>query len=134
MVGNPIFTFVISVASSVSEAQLLQEVIYSFQGIEGKVIRKEPGGIGFTLDPKASKCMTARQKGLILRLTGIGFLHNQLKQHCDEADKQIGLIGQSLIAILRIELTSYYELIAHLQAQVNNLSIFLTIFLYFGIL
>ncbi|XP_065164565.1 gamma-tubulin complex component 3 isoform X2 [Atheta coriaria] len=111
-----------STTSSVSEAQLLQEVIYSFQGIEGKVIRKEPGGIGFTLDPKASKCMTARQKGLILRLTGIGFLHNQLKQHCDEADKQIGLIGQSLIAILRIELTSYYELIAHLQAQAKKQS------------
>ncbi|XP_022918951.1 gamma-tubulin complex component 3 [Onthophagus taurus] len=102
---------------SVSESQLIQEVIYSFQGIEGKVLRKEPGGLGFTIDGKASKGMTPIQRGLIERLSCVGFLHNQLKQHCDEADKQIGLIGQSLIAILREELTSYYQMVALLQAQ-----------------
>ncbi|KAI4464425.1 gamma tubulin complex protein [Holotrichia oblita] len=102
---------------SVPESQLIQEVIYSFQGIEGKILRKEPGGLGFAIDPKSGKGINAIQRGLIERLSGVGFLHNQLKQHCDEADKQIGLIGQSLIAILREELTNYYQLVALLQAQ-----------------
>lgn len=110
------------------ENQLIQEVIYSFQGIEGRILRKEPGGLGFMIDPKSGKGVSAIQRGLIERLSGVGFLHNQLKQHCDEADKQIGLIGQSLIAILREELTNYYQLVALLQAQVFRLNVFYIIF------
>ncbi|XP_017782941.1 PREDICTED: gamma-tubulin complex component 3 [Nicrophorus vespilloides] len=106
--------------TGVTESQLIQEVIYSFQGIEGRVIRKELDGLGFTIDAKLGKSLTPIQKGLIERLVGVGFLHNQLKLHCDESDKQIGLIGQSLIAILRDELTNYYQLIASLQAQSNK--------------
>lgn len=80
------------------------------------------------IDPKSGKGVSAIQRGLIERLSGVGFLHNQLKQHCDEADKQIGLIGQSLIAILREELTNYYQLVALLQAQVFRLNVFYIIF------
>lgn len=103
---------------SITELDLMQEVIYSFQGIEGRILKKEPGGLGFIIDAKLGKSLSAIQKPLLERLAGIGFLHNQLKHHCDDADRQIGVIGQSLIATLRDELSEYYKTLAILQAQV----------------
>lgn len=108
----------LSVHGSLSETSLMHEIIYCFQGIEGKILRKEPGGLGFTIDLKISKTMSPIQKGLVERLANVGFLHNQIKQHCDEPDRHIGLIGQSLVSILTDELTSYYHLVSLLQAQV----------------
>lgn len=104
---------------AVSEIQLMQEVIYCFQGIETRILRKEPGGLGFTLDLKASKGISVIQRGLVERLSCVGFMHNKIKQHCVEADKRSGLIGQALIVILRDELTNYYHLVSLLQSQVG---------------
>lgn len=101
------------------ESDLLQDVIYSFQGIEGKYLRKEPGGLGFTIDPKISKLLTPIQRGLLERLTGISFLHNQLKRYCEENEKQSGIICQALIATLSDELSEYYKTVALLQASVS---------------
>lgn len=97
----------------------MEEIIYCFQGIEGKVLRKEPGGLGFCIDLKISKNMSTIQKGLVERLANVGFLHNQIKQHCDESDRHVGLVGQSLVSSLTDELTSYYHLVSVLQAQVS---------------
>lgn len=57
----------------------------------------------------------------VLRLAELGWLHNQVRQHCENAAalKSLGLIGQSLIAALREELTEYYRLVAVLQSQVR---------------
>ncbi|CAH1113834.1 unnamed protein product [Psylliodes chrysocephalus] len=108
--------------SAVNEQDLLLDVIYSFQGIEGKFLRKEPGGLGFTLDPKAGKYLTPFQKGILERLTGMSFLHNQLKRYCEENEKQRGMICQALIATLSDELSEYYKTVALLQASMNRQS------------
>nr|XP_023019797.1 gamma-tubulin complex component 3 homolog [Leptinotarsa decemlineata] len=102
--------------ASVTEQDLLQDVIYSFQGIEGKFLRKEPGGLGFTIDPKAGKLLTPIQRGILERLTGISFLHNQLKRYCEDNEKQRGIICQALIATVSDELSEYYKTVALLQA------------------
>lgn len=96
----------------------MQELIFSFQGIEGKVLRKEPGCGGFMIDTRAG--VGKSQRIIVQRLSEIGFLHNLIRQYCDEADKQTGIIGQSLIAALREELTKHYELIAVLQCQLQQ--------------
>lgn len=93
--------------------------MYSLQGIEGKFLRKEPGGLGLAIDPKAGKLLTPIQRGLLERLTGISFLHNQLKRYCDENEKQSGIVCQSLIATLSDELSDYYKTVALLQASVS---------------
>lgn len=105
---------------SIPEEQLVQEIIYSFQGIEGHILKREPGGLGFIIDVKAGKGIGPIQRSMLERLSHLGFLHNQVKQHCDEADKQIGVIGQSLIAILREKLVEYYQLLAVLQANAKK--------------
>ena len=57
----------------------------------------------------------------VVRLAELGWLHNQVRQRCESAAalKSVGLIGQSLIAALREELTEYYRLVAVLQSQVR---------------
>lgn len=113
------FTLFFAGLTNITEQDLLQDVIYSFQGIEGKFLRKEPGGLGFELDPKTGKLLTSIQRGLLERLTGISFLHNQLKRYCEENEKQSGIICQALIATLSDELSEYYKTVALLQASVS---------------
>ncbi|CAH0557143.1 unnamed protein product [Brassicogethes aeneus] len=106
--------------SPVTESELLQDVIYSLQGIESKYLRKEVGGLGFAVDFKVGKNLTPIQKGLVDRLLGTSFFHGQLKQYCDENDKQSGIICQSLVSTLREELSAYYKTIALLQANMKS--------------
>ncbi|KAJ4428063.1 hypothetical protein ANN_24077 [Periplaneta americana] len=108
------------VASEVSESQLLQELIYSFQGINGKFLKLSPVSQGYKLDPKVRVKRSVRR--YVLRLAELGWLHNQVKQHCENAaaSKNLGLIGQSLVAALREELTEYYRLVAVLQSQIKQ--------------
>lgn len=105
--------------SFVTERELLQDLIYSFQGIEGRFLRKEPGGLGFTIDPKSGKNLTPNQRGLVERLVGMSFLHNQLKQYCDNNEEQGGVICFALIAIFREELSNYYKTVALLQTYLK---------------
>lgn len=106
---------------------MLQDVIYSLQGIEGKFLRKEPGSLGFTIDPKAGKLLTPIQRGLLERLTGMSFLHKQLKQYIEDNEKQSGIICQALIATLSDELSDYYKTVALLQASVSIFSFIMMI-------
>ncbi|CAH1990719.1 unnamed protein product [Acanthoscelides obtectus] len=110
----------ISCLNVVTEQELLQDVVFSFQGIEGKFLRREPGGLGFAVDAKAGKLLTPSQRALLERLIGISFLHNELKRFCEENEKQRGTIGQALIATLTDELSAYYKTVAILQASANK--------------
>ncbi|KAF5284977.1 hypothetical protein FQA39_LY16842 [Lamprigera yunnana] len=109
-----------SLYSSLKETELIQEVIYSLQGIEGRILKKEPGDFGFIIDSKGGKSLTIIQKSLIERISNTGYLHNRLKQHCEDADKHLGVIGQSLIATFREELSEYYKTVAILQAELRK--------------
>jgi gamma-tubulin complex component 3 len=109
-----------SVSSEVSESDLLQELIYSFQGVNGKFLKLSPVSQGYKLDPKVRVKRSVRR--FVVRLAELGWLHNQVRQHCESgaAVKSLSLIGQSLIAALREELTEYYRLVAVLQSQIKQ--------------
>lgn len=49
----------------------------------------------------------------------MSFLHNQLKQYCDNNEEQGGVICSALIAILREELSNYYKTVALLQTYLK---------------
>ncbi|PSN36317.1 hypothetical protein C0J52_15165 [Blattella germanica] len=104
----------------VSESQLLQELIFIFQGIDGKILKLCPVSQGYKLDPKLRMKRPVRR--MVLRLAELGWLHNQVRQHCENSSgaKTTGLIGQSLVKILREELTEYYRLVANLQSQIKQ--------------
>lgn len=99
---------------------MIQDVIYSFQGVDGRFLRRETDGFGYILEPKTLRAVSPIQRYLVERLADVGFLHNKLKYFCDNTDKPAGTVAQALCAILRDELANYYKIIAVLQAQVGK--------------
>lgn len=104
----------------VSESDLLRDLIFIFQGIDGQYIKynQELNDYAFISDISVSKPM----KDMVLKLADLGWLYirirNFIKLNIDNSN--IGLVGQSLCAALQHELTEYYKLIAILEAQIEK--------------
>lgn len=104
----------------VSESDLLRDLIYIFQGIDGQYVKynEELNDYAFISDISVSKPM----KEMVFKLADLGWLYirirNFIKFNIDNTS--IGLVGQSLCAALQQELTNYYKLIAILEAQIEK--------------
>ena len=59
---------------------------------------------------------------LALRLSELGWLYNRVNAFCEHksSDRELGLVGQSLITGLRNELTEFYRLLSILEAQLKT--------------
>ncbi|XP_046746973.1 gamma-tubulin complex component 3 isoform X2 [Diprion similis] len=103
---------------SVSEDLLVQDLIYSFQGIEGKVLKLD-SSYGFQIDPKAKVNRTHRQG--VLRLSALGYLHNVVSRGLERMSAACsGRVADSFVAALHQELSEYYRFIAIMQEEVNR--------------
>uniref|UniRef100_T1JNK7 Uncharacterized protein n=1 Tax=Strigamia maritima TaxID=126957 RepID=T1JNK7_STRMM len=104
----------------VSEHVLLRELVYIFQGIEGKIIKLEAGKDGFRIDHSVS--IPKPTRNLVLRLAELGWLHNKVKKYHDarSADRGLGQVGQSFVTALNQELAGYYRLLALLESQLQQ--------------
>ncbi|KAL0136957.1 Spc98 family-domain-containing protein [Mucor lusitanicus] len=104
----------------VSEADLLRDLIFLFQGIDGQYIRYDPQLNDHVFIPgiQVSPSIT----NMVFKLADIGWLYTKVRNFVnDNMDSPtIGLVGQSLCAALQQELTEYYKLIAILEAQVEK--------------
>ncbi|XP_076030777.1 gamma-tubulin complex component 3 homolog isoform X2 [Oratosquilla oratoria] len=114
--------------SEVTQDALIREILYIFQGIEGRLIKIDVSKDGFKIDPKIR--LSCSQQQLILKLAEVGWLYNQIKKFCEAhggsttnytGDRAAsGLVNQSLVMALREDLTEYCRLIAVLEAQVHE--------------
>nr|XP_045616749.1 gamma-tubulin complex component 3 homolog [Procambarus clarkii] len=113
----------------VTEKVLIREVLFIFQGIEGKIIKMDANKDGYRLDPKVR--LSHSQKEIILKLSDVGWLYNKVQNFCEwggsiagnerTSDRTAsGLVNQSLVLALREELTEYCRLIALLEAQIQE--------------
>ncbi|KAI8367323.1 Spc98 family-domain-containing protein [Blakeslea trispora] len=104
----------------VSEADLLRDLIFVFQGIDGQYIRYDPQLNDHVFVPGIE--VSKSNEEMVFKLAEIGWLYtsvrNFIQQHMDSPS--IGLVGQSLCAALQHELTDYYKLIAILEAQIEK--------------
>lgn len=100
---------------------LVQDVIYSFTGVQGKYLKKDIIAGGFKLDPKA-RHLNIINAGMILRLGELGYYHDQVQSFTNPKSGRspLGLLGQGLVTALKAELTQYYGMVASLQEQVNR--------------
>ncbi|XP_078693983.1 gamma-tubulin complex component 3-like [Branchiostoma floridae x Branchiostoma belcheri] len=103
-----------------SEAALLRDVLFVFQGINGKIIKMSSTADRFLIDPKVGVPQSWRD--LLGKLSELGWLHNKIRKFVDSkiSDRALGLVGQSFCAALQHELTEYYRLVAVLDAQVQQ--------------
>lgn len=106
-----------NLTNEVPESVLLREIVFTLQGIEGKIIRFDSGKESIWIDPKAGIAKPTRK--MLLKLGELGWLYNKIRRYCDTRadDKSLGLVGQSFIAALKQELNEYYRLLTVFETQ-----------------
>lgn len=103
----------------VSEPALVRDILYVFQGIDGKFIKMSAQDNCYKIDGKVVVCKSLRDTGS--RLSELGWLHNKVRKYTDvrSLDRAFGLVGQSFCAALHQELKEYYRLLSVLHSQVQ---------------
>ncbi|KAF9434937.1 Gamma-tubulin complex component 3 [Entomortierella beljakovae] len=102
----------------IEESALLRDLIFIFQGIDGKLIKfgSEPG----TCEIDSSVKISNSTRSLVNRLTELGWLYKNVNTYVQETLKQgtAGLVGQSFCSALQHELVDYFRLIAVLESNI----------------
>ncbi|ESO86326.1 hypothetical protein LOTGIDRAFT_167139 [Lottia gigantea] len=107
-------------SDEVNESELLKDLMYAFQGIEGRWIKFNTVKDGYRIDSQAGIPKAVRQ--LVSKLAECGWLYNKTKTYVTSwsTDKAFGLVGQSFCAALHQELTEYYRFITVMEAQLQH--------------
>ncbi|XP_078049224.1 gamma-tubulin complex component 3 isoform X1 [Augochlora pura] len=102
----------------ISEDVLVQDLIYSFQGIEGKILKLD-SNYGFQIDPMLN--IDRPRKQSTLRLSELGHLHNIIQKGLERISAaSSGQVADSFVAALYSKLSDYYRFIATIQEEVNR--------------
>lgn len=109
--------------AQVSEQELVQDVVYTCQGIDGKHIKFDAKADGYVISDKVRLPRGARI--LILKLCELGWLYRKVRAHVSEwlspaSLELVGTTGQAFGSALQQELADYYRLMAVLEAQVQH--------------
>ncbi|KAK3848672.1 MAG: Spc98 family-domain-containing protein [Linnemannia gamsii] len=107
-----------SSSQEVEESDLLRDLIFVFQGIDGKLVKLGAESGTCTIDPLLN--ITHSTRGLVSRLTELGWLYKKVNQYVQKTLKEstTGLVGQSFCSALQHELVEYFRLIAVLEAHI----------------
>uniref|UniRef100_A0A3P8XIG1 Uncharacterized protein n=1 Tax=Esox lucius TaxID=8010 RepID=A0A3P8XIG1_ESOLU len=105
--------------SEVGEGALVRDILYVFQGIDGKFIKMSNTENCYKIDSKVAVCKSLRDTSS--RLAELGWLHNKIRKYTDSRslDRAFGLVGQSFCASLHQELKEYYRLLSVLHSQLQ---------------
>lgn len=103
----------------VTEAALVRDILYVFQGIDGKNIKMSSTENCYKVEAKANLNKSLRDTAV--RLAELGWLHNKIRKYADQRslDRSFGLVGQSFCAALHQELKEYYRLLSVLHSQLQ---------------
>ena len=111
-----------AVSFEASDALLIRDLIYVFQGIDGKLIKYDQVEDAYRIDRGVGVPFSTRE--LVNKLSELGWLFSNIRRYLDArtGDKALGLVGQSFCAALQLELTEYYRLVAIFEAQHQQLT------------
>ncbi|XP_077470447.1 gamma-tubulin complex component 3 isoform X1 [Stigmatopora argus] len=102
-----------------SEVALVRDILYVFQGIDGKFVKMSNHENCYRIDSKVLVSKSLRDT--CSRLAELGWLHNKVRKYTDarSLDRAFGLVGQSFCASLHQELKEYYRLLSVLHSQLQ---------------
>ncbi|KAI1314677.1 Gamma-tubulin complex component 3 [Mortierella claussenii] len=102
----------------VEESALLRDLIFVFQGIDGKMIKFDAESGTCSIDPTVHISNSTRS--LVNRLTELGLLYKNIDNYVQTilAERTVGLVVQSFCSALQHELVDYFRLIAVLEAHI----------------
>ncbi|XP_063691040.1 gamma-tubulin complex component 3-like [Bolinopsis microptera] len=100
-----------------SEADLVRDLLFVFQGIATNAIRWEASRMCYVPQPAIK--LPKPKLDLACKLAELGFLYKQIKSFVDQrlSEQSYGLIGQAFCSAIMQELREYYRLIATLENQ-----------------
>ncbi|XP_063809225.1 gamma-tubulin complex component 3 isoform X1 [Pseudophryne corroboree] len=103
----------------ITESSLVRDILYVFQGIDGKCVKMCNSENCYKVDGKVA--MSKSLKDATGRLAELGWLHNKVRKYTDQRslDRAFGLVGQSFCAALHQELKEYYRLLSVLHSQLQ---------------
>ncbi|KAI9206326.1 Spc98 family-domain-containing protein [Polychytrium aggregatum] len=104
----------------VPEAHLLRDIVFVFQGIDGRYIHYRAEHDAYVVDPSANISNPVR--GLLAKLSEMGLLYRKIGLFVQESqrDPSQGLICQSFASALQSEITDYYRFVAVIEAQLQE--------------
>lgn len=96
---------------------VVQNAIYSFLGVQGKYLKKDCVTGRFKLDPVNAKCLMSAQCGMLVRLSELGYYHDQVTKFANGSTgyNAMGSMGQAFMGKLKDELSDLHGQIAMLQ-------------------
>ncbi|THD20020.1 Gamma-tubulin complex component [Fasciola hepatica] len=102
---------------AILETDLINELIFTLNGVGGNIVKFDPVIDGFCLSPNV--VASPGQHDSVRRIAECGWLHDQVRQYVQrvQADRTCGAVAQSLASGLHEHLTEYYRLIATLESQ-----------------
>ncbi|CAG2101867.1 unnamed protein product [Medioppia subpectinata] len=105
----------------VSEQELIREILFAFQGLNGKIITADSSREGIYVI-NSHYYIPASQQKLALRLTHMGWLFNKIQKYCNyiSKDKSNGHVCQSFASALQDEILEYYRLITVIEEQMHD--------------
>lgn len=111
--------FVKSMSFGISEQLLTRDVLFAFQGIDGKYVRYSNISRKFVIDPKIS--ISSPVRAIVSKLCHMGYLFRDINKILEQSSKvqNIGICTQSLHFVVQKELTDFFRLLAVLEAQVD---------------
>ncbi|KAI9480921.1 MAG: Spc98 family-domain-containing protein [Benjaminiella poitrasii] len=103
-----------------SESDILRDLIFLFQGIDGQYIRYNSELNEHIFIPGLEISKSTEETAM--RLAEVGWLYIKVRDFIKKNmhSPTIGLVGQSLCAAIQQELTKYYKMIAILEAQIEK--------------
>eukprot|EP00958_Prasinococcus_capsulatus_P001893 scaffold175_cov414-Prasinococcus_capsulatus_cf.AAC.1 len=108
----------------VPEAALVKDLIFVFQGIDGRLLKFDSTSSRYRLT--TTKGISTPMQQLIERLSELGVLYRRVQDFAGKGAEhsnpalRVGTVEQSFQAALRNELSDFYRLIAVLESQAHQ--------------
>ncbi|KAJ2809099.1 hypothetical protein H4R20_000403 [Coemansia guatemalensis] len=99
----------------ISEAELLQDLIYVLQGIDGTYIRWNRLALSYTVRPDINLSRPTRE--MVALVSELGVLARDIQEYTSIVDEQGRLFEQSFCAELKSEMSEYYRLVSEIEAK-----------------
>ncbi|KAJ2452656.1 hypothetical protein EV183_002807 [Coemansia sp. RSA 2336] len=99
----------------ISEADLLQDLIYVLQGIDGTYIRWSTRTSSYAVLPDIR--ISRPTRSMITLLSELGVLTRDIQNYISDVDREGRLFEQSFCTELKAEMSEYYKLVSEIEGR-----------------
>ena len=106
----------------VTEHELIREILFAFQGLNGKIITLDSAQDGKFVIANNHYDISPSMRSLALRLCNMGWLFNKINKYCTfiSKEKSYGHVTQSFASALKDEILEYHRLITVIEEQLHE--------------